>query len=210
MNLPPITYTLPAGCKISILDTYRIRINGKARKMARGQCNVCGTIKEFILNSLVSGDTKSCCGGKLTQLKPTHGLSSHPLRAVYTAMIRRCNSSTGHNVNAYYNKGITVCDEWKDFLTFYNWAISNGYRKGLEIDRRENSKGYFPGNCRWVTNIVNARNKDTNRPLTYNGETRLMIEWAPIVGLPYKRIHARLARGWSVEKTLSTPLNATR
>ncbi len=85
----------------------------------------------------------------------------------------------------YAGRGIIVCDEWNSFHTFYDWAIANGYKQGLEIDRRDNDGNYSPSNCRWVTRVVNGRNRRTvklneesaaiiKRRLL-NGETRTQI-----------------------------------
>ena len=52
-----------------------------------------------------------------------------------------------------------ICDEWLDFTNFYRWAMENGYRKELTIDRIDNKKGYSPDNCRWVTRVVQNRNR---------------------------------------------------
>lgn len=60
----------------------------------------------------------------------------------------------------YYDRGIRVCDEWNWWPTFAEWAAGNGYKKGLEIDRRDNDKGYSPSNCRFVTKLEQNRNRD--------------------------------------------------
>ncbi len=75
----------------------------------------------------------------------------------------------------------------------------------MTLDRINNAGNYEPTNCRWVTMKVNARNRRGNRLLTYKGETRVMAEWAEIVGLPSRALKERLADGWSVERALSCP-----
>lgn len=88
-----------------------------------------------------------------------HGLTGHPLYSVWNGMKRRC---TNNKDQAYYNyggRGISVCDEWHGFLPFYNWAINNGWEKGLTIDRKENDGNYEPDNCRFVTRLVQASNR---------------------------------------------------
>jgi hypothetical protein len=63
----------------------------------------------------------------------------------------------------YYGRGIRVCPEWNDWDTFADFALANGWREGLTIDRIDNDKGYFPGNVRFVTRLVNTRNRDHAR-----------------------------------------------
>ena len=66
-----------------------------------------------------------------------HGLLDHPLYMVWGSMKNRCktNRITGEN---WHFRGIKVCDEWLNFLPFYNWSIKNGYKKGLTFDRINN------------------------------------------------------------------------
>ena len=95
----------------------------------------------------------------------THGLWHHPLYKVWRNMNTRCgtNGGTGgsdHNRRNYYDRGIRVCKSWRgDPTNFIEWALSNGWQKGLEIDRIDNEKGYSPKNCRFVTRSQNAQNR---------------------------------------------------
>ena len=72
-----------------------------------------------------------------------------------------------------------MCNDWKnDFGAFNQWAMNNGYQDGLTIDRIDNNKGYFPENCRWVTQKIQNRNYSRNHLLTYNGETMCLADMA--------------------------------
>lgn len=85
-------------------------------------------------------------------------------------MKARCNNIKHPAYKNYGGRGITVCEEWThDFMLFYTWAIDNGYKEGLALDRRDNNKGYSPDNCRFVTHKENDNNKRTNRYVTING-----------------------------------------
>ena len=62
----------------------------------------------------------------------------------------------------YGGRGIKICQEWlNDNRSFFEWAIKNGWKDGLYIDRKDNDKDYSPDNCRFVTRDVNNNNRRT-------------------------------------------------
>lgn len=65
---------------------------------------------------------------------------------------------------------MTVAPEWNDWLVFYEWAKENGWKPGLTIDRTDNTKGYYPNNCRWVSRKENNRNRRCVNYYDWNGE----------------------------------------
>ena len=101
---------------------------------------------------------------RVVETSTTHGMCKTRIYSVWKSMLNRGGVHKGvdeETKRLYQDRGITVCDEWLVFENFRDWALSHGYSDDLEIDRRDNDKGYCPENCRWVTpkeNINNRRN----------------------------------------------------
>ena len=104
----------------------------------------------------------------------------------------------------YKQRGITICKEWlEDFHAFKLWALQNGYKEGLTLDRIDNNKGYYPENCRWVTMKVQNNNKSNNRLITYKEQTKTLAQWSEELGINKTTLHNRLTYyGWSIEEAL--------
>lgn len=89
-----------------------------------------------------------------------HDLARHPLYVAWTHIKQRCRNKNDKGYKNYGGRGIDVCDDWyNNFISFYNWCITNGYKSGLQIDRVDNDGNYEPDNCRWVERFVNIQNK---------------------------------------------------
>lgn len=122
------------------------------------------------------------------------------LHRIWGCVISRCENPNHNRFPDYGGRGITVCGEWHDYLTFKRWAISNGYAEGLTIDRVENDKEYSPNNCRWVDRITQQNNMRTNVVIVYNGESHTLAEWSRIFNIRYGTLVTRYNRGWTVER----------
>lgn len=93
-----------------------------------------------------------------------HGHSGTPLEFMYSSMFSRCYNPKNNRYKNYGGRGITVCDEWLNSrLRFYNWAIDNGWKQGLQLDRIDNDGNYTPENCRLVTLKENTRTRGSNK-----------------------------------------------
>lgn len=137
----------------------RIPSNGSGKRYHLCRCD-CGNIKKILSTSLRKG-TKSCgCLLKdiLSDCKTTHGLSYHPLYATWHTMIRRCYDESFKCYRWYGERGIRVCDEWKNSLeVFIDWMEHNGWKKGLELDRIDPDRDYNTQNCRLLTKSENSK-----------------------------------------------------
>lgn len=111
----------------------------------------CGKQTVVSAPNLKSGATRSCgCGLQESTIERStkHGGRYIKLYAVWIAMKDRCNNSNNKQFDDYGGRGIRVCKEWlDDFSAFQKWALANGYKEGLTIDRKDNDKGYSPNNC---------------------------------------------------------------
>lgn len=99
----------------------------------------------------------------------------------WKAMKQRTQNPKCPAYHNYGGRGITLCDEWQEFEPFCEWSIKHGWKKGLEIDRIDNDKGYYPENCRWVTRQENVNNRRCTLILSI---TLPISSWASITGIP--------------------------
>lgn len=166
------------------------------------QCD-CGNIVETRLGRVINNETLSCgCVRK----KYVDRKQADLIYLVWFCMIRRCYNKQDEHYRLYGERGIIVCDQWKNsFSNFYDWAINNGYRKCLSLDRINNNGNYEPSNCRWTTQKQQCRNKNTNKLITYNNETLCVVEWCEKLNLDYNLVRRRLYEGWDIEEAFFTP-----
>lgn len=128
------------------------------------KCLLCGEIKDVAGTSLKSGTSKNCTCIRKIGLHRTHGLTNHPLYKVWQRVKGCTMSHTHQDFKHYGGRGITVCDEWKnDFKAFYDWAINNGYKKGLTIERIDVNGNYEPKNCAWIPRSEQSKNRRNTR-----------------------------------------------
>lgn len=181
--------------------------NKHGKRLWKCKCQ-CGTSVDVPAGNLQSGNTKSCgCFQKenTSAYSKTHGFRGSKLYHVYSGMVDRCTREN-HKSYAYYGgRGIFVCQEWlEDRSRFFEWAMANGYKEGLTLDRVENDGPYAPDNCRWVDRFAQCSNTRDNVMLTYQGKTQHAMAWARELGLDPNNIWRRKREGWSDEDALTS------
>lgn len=105
------------------------------------------------------------------------------LSKIFYRMKNRCYNQKSKDYKWYGEKGITVCKEWLyNPIKFSIWALNNGYKKGLTIDRIDPNGNYEPNNCQWITCEENSRKAGKVNWITINGETLTGRQWANKIG----------------------------
>ena len=127
-------------------------------------------------------------------------------------MIRRCHHKKDKDYKNYGERGISVCQKWRDdFMSFYDWAMNNGYNETLTLDRIDNDGNYEPSNCRWATIKEQSNNTRFNRYITYNGKTKTITQWAEFLGFKEDTLRARIVSGrFTIERAFTQPLEVHR
>lgn len=135
--------------------------NADRRVLWRCQCS-CG--REVVVSGklLRDGRTKSCGCLKpvicaLVQTK--HGDAYTRLHRIWRGMKTRCTNHRCKAFPRYGGRGIRVCDDWRRYELFRDWAHANGYSEHLTIDRINNDGHYEPKNCRWASYAEQRQNQ---------------------------------------------------
>lgn len=180
--------------KLTVLYKTKTVKNG-----SRWMCKCdCGEKKEVYGSALTHGQAISC--GCISKMR-YHGCRKTKLYNSWQCMKQRCNPQTGKPL--YYSRGITVCEEWEDFLTFREWALTHGYEEGLTIDRIDNNKGYCPENCRWVTMQDQQNNRRNNALVTIGEKTQTVAQWCRELGVDRSHIGNKVQRlGYTNEQAV--------
>lgn len=196
--------------RLTVLERAGSNAHGRATWLFR--CD-CGKTVIAVGSDLIQRQ-KSCGCQRVDFLsefnkneKTTHGMRYTRLYREWRSMINRCESESWRDFHNYGGRGISVFPEWREsFEAFRDWALENGYRDDLTLDRIDVNGNYEPSNCRWASKKEQANNTRRSRYVEFNGEVKTIKEWADSFDLNYNTLYSRISkRGWSVERAITTP-----
>lgn len=178
------------GKRFGMLTVLSLAEKRRGATMWKCLCD-CGKTSVVRSSNLFRGATRSC-GCQLVK----HGKIGTRLYEIWLGMKARCYRKSHMWYMHYGGRGISICDEWSnDFQAFYDWAMANGYRDGLTIDRINNDEGYSPDNCRWATSVCQANNRRCNIIVEVNGKSQTIAQWARETGILYQTLYRRYTKG---------------
>ena len=176
MKRTPIDF-VPEGSRLTFIERSgnTMSKSGKIDQTALYKC-ACGATIIKVIHRVKAGNTKSC--GCLhietvSKLNKTHGWGGgerHPLFRIWGTMIDKCYNKNSSKYKYYGAVGVTMCEEWRNsYPSFYDWCMSNGWRKGLVIDKDVKSKKlgvtpkYCPALCSIITQKENTQRENRTR-----------------------------------------------
>jgi hypothetical protein len=190
--------------RLTVIERAENYVSPKGVKQTQWLCQCeCGNTVIVTAQKLKSGSTKSC-GCYIHDKVTKHGMWKSRIYSIWRNIKCRCNNPNATHYDCYGGRGITVCNEWRQsFQAFYDWAMANGYKDGLTIDRIDNNKGYSPDNCRWVSMKMQSNNTRATHIIEFNGERHSISEWAEKLEINKNTLSNRILRGWNIEKALT-------
>lgn len=194
----------------------RLRVIGPTVK-SRWACQCsCGKSIQALGSDLRRGQVKSCGCLRRETARATgkagtrHGQSYTKVYQAWRSMKKRCYSRRDKDYIHYGARGIKVCDRWlESFDNFY--ADMGDAPKAGRLGRIENNKGYAPGNCQWESHLQQNRNRRFNRIIRGFGVDKALSVWIqdPRCRVSESTLSGRLARGWTLERALTTAPDQT-
>lgn len=188
---------------------------GKSHRVTIWKCVCdCGNEVNVLSSSLTSGSTSSCgCLHKeklieYNHTKTIHGGSKERLYSVWIAMVSRCENSLNKKYKNYGGRGICVCEQWKDYPRFRNWALANGYdetakRGECTLERIDNNGNYDPTNCRWATQAEQTLNTRQNIRYEIAGERKTLSEISKEYNIKYTKLYYRVHHNRSIDEAIA-------
>lgn len=144
-------------------------------------------------------------------MKPEHhGLTKNnkqpPEYQIWSQIKMRCFNENHPKYPAYGGRGISMHPAWRDSYMKFIKALGKRPSEKYQIERKNNNKGYVPGNVKWALRKEQMRNTRMNKIVEYNGRSWVLVELAEHVGMDRKRLQDRIASGWSVKAAVELPI----
>lgn len=175
------------------------------------QCECGSKAKTIVGSDLRSGHTQSCgCLNLETPKNFKHGNArageASAEYRTWQALKNRCLNKNSPKYNRYGGRGISVCDKWLASFVCFLEDVGPRPSSKHQLDRIDNDGDYAPSNCRWALPRQQARNRRSNRLLTYKGETLCVAAMADKYSVDARVLWRRIDLGWSIEEALTLPV----
>lgn len=160
----------------------------------------CGNVIEVYGKNLRKKKRPQQSCGCVSLGSRTHSMSKTAVYGIWAKMLQRCGNPNDPAYLDYGGRGIAVCDGWRKFE---NFLADMGERPTPDhsIERRDNDRGYEPGNCYWLPRSKQSLNRRNNVYVDLGGETVTASEAARRLGVKYTTFLYRLSIGKTVAES---------
>ena len=197
----PAKLVIPPGTRfgrLTVISETGSDLRGRRRFLCRCECL---SERSYALRDLTFGDTTSC--GCSKNWKHGEAKGDTPEYRCWEAMKARCYNPNSDSFKDYGDKGISVCERWRDDFVAFLADMGRMPARGMSLDRFPNGDGnYEPGNVRWATTSQQLRNRRNNVYVTYEGQRVLAHDVAIANGFWPRTVVRRVKRGLSIEQAL--------
>ena len=166
------------------------------------ECPICFEHIRTLTSHAKRGNSTKCRSCSSSIMKKKHGLSHSSIHNIWIGMRNRCSNKNASNYKWYGGVGISVCEEWNDFLVFHKWSLENGYIDGLTIERIDSNDGYKPSNCEWITQAENISRSSVRKNYGKNNTIKVSEDEASEICEAY-------ATGLFTQKEIGDYLNVS-
>lgn len=133
----------------------------------------------------------------------THGYFGTRVYRIWQGVKNRATNNNDKDASRYIDRGINIDPRWMDFRNFLA-DMGEPPSDAHSVERKDNSRGYWPDNCVWALPKEQARNRSSNVLIEFNGETKCLLDWAKTIGVSHSCLAQRLKK-WPKEKALTKP-----
>jgi len=200
------------GALVALRNTGSIKTNQGLKPLWEIQCDCGKKVYKHSSDFLKKGCYSCGCQLKtrISVSNTKHGMSHHPLYAVWDTMIARCHRESHKSYAHYSARGILVCEQWR--ASFQNFAndMAESYKAGLQLDRIDNDKGYAKNNCRWATPKQQGNNKVTNKWIDTPDGQMTVAQAATQYNINQTTLLYRIANKWPSNLLFIRPSHSHR
>lgn len=196
-------------CKVLYIDKYNTILHKTL--YVKVKCKNCGRITSkslsFLKDVLKRGHPNTCGCAVVKSGGDNKTGERHRLYSIWNNIIGRTECKKSPQYKWYGARGIKMCNEWRhNYLKFKEWAINNGYKDNLTIDRIDVNGNYEPNNCRWVDMKQQHRNQRSNKNYTIDGITKCLQDWCEYYDINRNTVNKRLRLNWDIKRALTQPV----
>ena len=170
--------------EILYLNDYK---SNSGHKIYHIQCIECGWENDIRYKD-IKALSKVCkhltIAGSYVNFNGRRQWKNKRLKRIFENMCLRCYGKGSKDYKWYGEKGIRIYQDWIDNPSlFEEWALNNGYKDNLTIDRIDADKNYCPDNCQWIMLEENTRKAGKVNWIVVNGEKLTGRQWAKRLNL---------------------------